>query len=188
LGQSPGEDQCDAPGGFAANEFLMEHDGKEDPDGDVENDVDHRPESGLEQDRPEKRLPKNGGVLGEADQSPIANVVEVRVREGEDDVEEEGEENDREDDEQCRGEKEGVKKARPHISTVRGFLGRDEGEAELRGPPRINQSLHRLHAPALPRVAPRAQENRQLLLSLRLARQPLRQGDARPDLRREQLR
>ena len=39
--------------------------------------------------------------------------------------------------------------------------------------------------PRCGRAAPRAQENRQLLLSLRLARQPLRQSHARPDFRRE---
>ena len=36
-------------------------------------------------------------------------------------------------------------------------------------------------------LRPRAQENRQLLLPLRLARQPLRQGHARSDFRRESI-
>ena len=41
--------------------------------------------------------------------------------------------------------------------------------------------------PRCVRTGPRAQEDRQLLLSLRLARLPLREGHARPDFRREQL-
>ena len=70
---------------------------------------------------------------------------------------------------------------------LRGLLGRDEGEARLRGPARQHAGVHRVHAAALRRTGPRAQEDRQLLLPLRLARLPLRQGDARPDFRREQL-
>ena len=72
-------------------------------------------------------------------------------------------------------------------SQLRGLLGRDKGEASLRGPPRLDAGLHRVHAPAVRRARPRAQEDRQLLLPLRLARQPLRQGHARPDFRREQF-
>jgi hypothetical protein len=52
---------------------------------------------------------------------------------------------------------------------LRSLLGRDEREAQFRRPPRIDQGLHRVHAPALRRATPRAQENRQLLLTLRLA-------------------
>ena len=47
--------------------------------------------------------------------------------------------------------------------------------------------LHRLHAPALRRTRPRPQEDRLLLLPLRLARLPLRQGHARSDFRGEQF-
>jgi hypothetical protein len=45
----------------------------------------------------------------------------------------------------------------------------------LRRPPRQHPGLHRLHAPALRGTRPRAQENRQFLLPLRLAL-PLRNG------------
>ena len=38
---------------------------------------------------------------------------------------------------------------------LRGVLGRDEGEARLRGPPRQHPGLHRLHAAAVRRTRPR---------------------------------
>src|SRR5450830_1619230 len=69
-------------------------------------------------------------------------------------------------------------------SELRGFLGRDEREAGLRGPTRIDRGVHRFHASPLRRAVSGAQEYRKLLLPLRLARLPLRQGDARSDLRR----
>ena len=70
---------------------------------------------------------------------------------------------------------------------LRGLLGRDEGEAGVRGPARIDQGVHRVHAAPMRRTGPRLEEDRKFLLPLRLAREPLRQGDARPDFRREQL-
>src|ERR1017187_7201396 len=73
---------------------------------------------------------------------------------------------------------------RPHLhrpavqlqSQLRGVLGRDQGEAFLRRPSRIHPGLHRVHAPPLRRTGARAQKDGQLQLSLRLPRQPLRQG------------
>ncbi len=71
---------------------------------------------------------------------------------------------------------------------LRSVLGRDERETGVRRSACINAGLHRVHAPALRRAAPRPKENRQLLLPLRLARQPLRQNHARSDFRRESIR
>ena len=47
---------------------------------------------------------------------------------------------------------------------------------------RADAGLHRIHASPLRAARPRPQENRQLLLPLRLARGALRQGDAGRDL------
>src|SRR5690606_34472585 len=49
---------------------------------------------------------------------------------------------------------------------LRSLPGRDEGEARLRGSPRIDAGVHRLHAAALRRTGPRAQEDRIVLLPL----------------------
>src|SRR6267142_1690187 len=70
---------------------------------------------------------------------------------------------------------------------MRGVLGRDQGKARLRGPPRQHTGVHRLHAAALCGTGPRAQKDRQLLLPLRLARLALRQGNAGSDLWRAWL-
>ena len=110
LRERPREDEQHAPGGFAADEFLVQHDREEDADGDMENDVHHRPDDRLAQDRPEELLLKNRRVLREADQSPIADVIDVRVRKRENDVEEKREEDDRENDEQRGREEEGNEK------------------------------------------------------------------------------
>ena len=40
------------------------------------------------------------------------------------------------------------------------FWGETKGETRVRRSTRVNAGLHRVHAPALPRVAPRPQENR----------------------------
>src|SRR5713226_7858103 len=66
-------------------------------------------------------------------------------------------------------------------SQLRSLLGRDERETRVRRSTCINAGLRRVHATALCGVASRAEEIRQFLLSLRLARQPLRQSHARPN-------
>jgi len=56
-------------------------------------------------------------------------------------------------------------------ATTRSFGARDKGKTRIRGPPRLDAGLYRLYAASLRRTAPRFEENRLVLLSLRLARQ-----------------
>jgi hypothetical protein len=70
---------------------------------------------------------------------------------------------------------------------LRSFLGRDERETRLRRSTCINAGLHRVHAPALREVAPRIEEEWQLLPSRRLAREPPCESYAGSGFRRQSI-
>ena len=73
-------------------------------DDNVKDDVDQGPNHRLEENRPEQLLPENGDELRQPDQAPVPDVVNVRVRKRENEIERKRESNDCENDEQRRPE------------------------------------------------------------------------------------
>jgi hypothetical protein len=53
----------------------------------MENGVHHRPDHRFQEDRPKEFLSKNRNELVEADQTPVADVVDVGIRERQDEIE-----------------------------------------------------------------------------------------------------